>query len=53
MRIRTSRDQILEVGSDRNYTKCKKFTFDIRTNEKPIAFLGAIETKKIFGGEGR
>jgi hypothetical protein len=32
--------------------KCKKFEFDIRTNEKPIAFLGAIDNKKIVGVEG-
>jgi hypothetical protein len=53
MRIRTSRDQLLDVGSDRNSLKCKKFTFDIRNNEKPIAFLGTMENKKMFGKEDK
>ena len=49
MKIQTSRDRVLEVGNEKNHTKCKKFTFDIRTNEKPIAFLGAIDNKKVVG----
>ena len=28
-------------------TKCKKFNFDIKTSEKPIALMGAIENKKL------
>lgn len=51
MRIQTSRDRILEIGNEKNHTKCKKFTFDIRTNQKPIAFLGAIDNKKVLGVE--
>lgn len=47
MRIRTSRDQVLEVGNEKNHLKCKKFNFDIKTNEKPIAIMGAIESKKL------
>lgn len=53
MRFQTSRQQTLEVGSDKNYLKCKQFNFDIRNHEKPIAFLGAIENKKILGSEGK
>lgn len=41
----------MEIGNYKNLTKCKKFEFDIRTNEKPIAFLGAIDNKKILGNE--
>lgn len=51
IKIQTSRDKVLEVGNYKNLTKCKKFEFDIRTNEKPIAFLGAIDNKKILGME--
>lgn len=51
MRIRTSRDKILEVGNEKNCIKCKKSTFDIRSHEKPIAFLGAIDNKKVVGTE--
>lgn len=47
LRIRTSRDQIFEVGNEKNSIKCKKFTFDIRTSEKPISMMGAIESKKL------
>ena len=51
MRIRTSRDKVLEVGNEKNCVKCKKSTFDIRSNEKPIAFLGGIDNKKITGND--
>jgi hypothetical protein len=49
MQIRTSRDKIMEVGCERNKVKCKQSNFDIRSHEKPIAFLGAIDDKKIVG----
>lgn len=51
IRIRTSRNQILEVGTEKNQAKSKKFTYDIKTNQKPIAFMGAIETKKLGGNQ--
>lgn len=51
IRIKTTRSQMIEVGTEKNQAKCKKFTFDIKTNEKPIAFMGAIETKKLGGNE--
>lgn len=52
LKIQTSRDRVLEVGNEKNRVKCKQFSFDIRNNEKPIAFLGAIDTKKVVGVEG-
>ena len=53
MRIKTSREQVLEVGNEKNIIKCKQSTFDIRSNEKPIAFLGAIDSKKIVGNNNK
>jgi hypothetical protein len=49
IRIKTTRNQLLEVGTEKNHAKCKKFTYDIKTNEKPISFMGAIESKKLGG----
>ena len=37
------------MGNEKNTVKCKKSSFDIRSHEKPIAFLGAIDNKKIVG----
>ncbi len=33
---------MVEIGSDKNLPKCKKMIYDIKTNEKPIAIMGAI-----------
>lgn len=51
MRIKTTRSQVLEAGTEKNHAKCKKFNYDIKTNEKPIAFMGVIEAKKLGGNE--
>lgn len=41
----------MEVGTEKNGAKCKRFSYDIKTNEKPIAFMGSIETKKLGANE--
>ena len=48
MRIRTSRERVLEVGNERSCPKCKQSSFSIRSNEKPIGFLGVLDSRK-FG----
>lgn len=43
--MRTSKNQVFEVGNEKNVIKCKQFKFDIKNNEKPIALIGTIERK--------
>jgi hypothetical protein len=43
LRISTSRGNVLEVGSKRNLTRCKRFSYEIRKNEIPVAFLGSTD----------
>lgn len=51
MRIRTSKEQILEVGSERSSLKCKRYAFDIKNYEKPVAIFGLLQTKSIADKE--
>ena len=48
LRIRTSKERVLEVGNERSCPKCKQSSFSIRANEKPVAFLGVLDSRK-FG----
>ena len=45
MKIRTSKQQILEAGNERNRLKCKRLSFDIKSFEKPIACYGILDMK--------
>lgn len=47
MRIRTSKEQYLEVGNERNHLKCKRLPFDIKSFEKPIACYGITDTRSV------
>lgn len=46
LQFTTSRGTTYDVGSDRNQAKCKRITYDIRNNEKPVAVMGIIDNKK-------
>lgn len=46
IQLKTSRNQTLEVGNEKNQVKCKKYTFDIKNHEKPVAFGSITEVKK-------
>jgi hypothetical protein len=46
LRIVTSRNNVLEGGTDINQARCKNFELDIRKDCKPISFCGAVETRK-------
>lgn len=52
IRIMTSKEHILEVGNSKSLPKCKKESFEIGSHEKPIAFMGVIESRKM-GSEHR
>jgi len=43
LRFTTSRGNFLEVGSDKNHLRCKRFDFDIRKSEKVISFSGTLD----------
>ncbi len=47
IRITTSKEEVIEIGNIKNIPKCKEHHFEIKTHEKPICFLGVIESKKI------
>lgn len=49
IKIETSKQEIIEVGNSKNIPKCKSYSFDIKHHEKPIAFIGIIENKKVNG----
>jgi len=42
MKMKTNKERVLEVGNERSAPKCKKYEFEIKNYEKPIAFLGTI-----------
>lgn len=43
LRLLTSRGNVLEVGSKKNIARCKKFSYEIKKNEMPVAFLGSVD----------
>lgn len=43
LRIVSSRGNYIMAGSDKNQAKCRKFEFDIKKEEKPIAFFGIVD----------
>lgn len=46
LKVQTSRENILEVGTKKNLTKCKLFSFDIKTDEIPVSFVGHFDISK-------
>ncbi|EAR97070.4 hypothetical protein TTHERM_00196610 (macronuclear) [Tetrahymena thermophila SB210] len=43
LRIVSSRGNYILAGTEKNQSRCKKFEFDIKKDEKPISFFGVVD----------